>query len=148
VTELSGLLLEKLTKDRRIEIAEYINNHPDEFEQVLNHAFLEESELKKPLLDIVDLLNGTQMVLVIEQAVLDEDVLIRKHGLQAAYRTRVDSLNEQVAKILSNNEEEFEVRKWALHILGSTDPEYYSGQIMRIIRDNSENVNIRKEAIL
>ena len=145
--ELSELLMKKLDKDRRYEIAEYISNHPREFEKVLNHAFLENSDLKKPLLDIVDLLNGTQKILVIEQAVSDEDVLIRKHGLQAAYRTRVDSLNVQVAEILSNKEEEFEVRKWALHILASSDPEYYSGQIVKITRDNSEGINIRKEAI-
>ena len=145
--ELSELLLKKLDKDRRYEIAEYINNHPKEFEEVLNHAFSEDSELKKPLLDIVDLLNGTQMVLVIEQAVLDENALIRRYGLQAAYRTRVDSLNAHVAKILSDKEEQFEVRKWALHILGSSDPEYYSSQIVKIARDASEDVNIRKEAI-
>jgi HEAT repeat protein len=147
VTELPELLLNKLTKDRRLEIAEYIGNHPEEFEEVLNHAFSEDSELKKPLLDIVDLLNSAQTVLVIELAVLDEDVLIRKNGLQAAYRTRVDSLNVKVSEILSNKEEEFEVRKWALHILGSTDPEYYSGQIVKITRNSSEDVNIRKEAI-
>ncbi|MFW9842977.1 MAG: HEAT repeat domain-containing protein [Candidatus Thorarchaeota archaeon] len=147
MTELSVLLMEKLTKDRRLEIAEYINTHPEEFEKVLSHAFSEDSKLKKPLLDIVDLLNGTQMVLVIEKAVLDDDAVIRRQGLQAAYRTRVDSLNVQVAEILSNKEEEFEVRKWALHILGSSDPEYYSDQIVRITRDNSEDVNIRKEAI-
>ena len=147
MTELSELLLNKLTKDRRLEIAEYIGNHPEEFEKVLNHAFSEKSELKKPLLDIVDLLSGTKMILIIEQAVLDEDALIRKRGLQAAYRTRVDSLNVQVSEILSNKEEEFEVRKWALHILGSSDPEYYTDQIVKITRDNSEDVSIRKEAI-
>ena len=147
MTEISKLLLTNLTKDRRFEIAEYINNHPKEFELVLHRAFSEDSDLKKPLLDIVDLLNGTQMVMLIEQAVLDENILIRKRGLQAAYRTRVDSLNAYVAEILSNKEEDFEVRKWALHILGSSDPEYYSGQIVRIIRDDSEDVNIRKEAI-
>jgi HEAT repeat protein len=147
VTELSGLLLGKLTKERRLEIAEYINSHPDEFEKVLNFAFSEDSKLKRPLLDIVDLLNGTQMVLVIEKAVLDDEVVIRKRGLQAAYRTRVDSLNVQVAEILSNKEEDFEVRKWALHILGSSDPEFYSDQIVKITRNNLEDINIRKEAI-
>ena len=141
--ELSELLMKKLDKDRRYEIAEYISNHPREFEKVLNHAFLENSDLKKPLLDIVDLLNGTQMILVIEQAVSDEDVLIRKHGLQAAYRTRVDSLNVQVAEILSNKEEEFEVRKWALHILASSDPEYYSGQIVKITRDRARYFKLK-----
>ncbi|TFG32462.1 hypothetical protein EU528_03460 [Candidatus Thorarchaeota archaeon] len=147
MTELSGLLLKKLTKDRRYEIAEYISNHPKEFEKVLSRAFSDNSELKKPLLDIVDLLNGVQMIQVIEQAVLDVDVLTRRRGLQAAYRTRVDSLNIHVAEILSNIEEAFEVRKWAIHILASTDPEYYSGQIVKIARNNSEDANIRKEAI-
>ena len=147
MTELSGLLLGKLTKERRLEIAEYINSHPDEFEKVLNFAFSEDSKLKRPLLDIVDLLNGTQMILVIEKAVLDDEAVIRKRGLQAAYRTRVDSLNVQVAEILSNKEEDFEVRKWALHILGSSDPEFYSDQIVKITRNNLEDINIRKEAI-
>ena len=147
MTELSGLLLKKLTKDRRYEIAEYINNHPEELEEVLNQAFSENFELKKPLLDIVDLLSGVQMVLVIEQAVLDDDVLTRRRGLQAAYRTRVDSLNTHIAEILSNKEEVFEVRKWAIHILASTDPEYYNDQIVKITRNSSEDVNIRKEAI-
>jgi HEAT repeat protein len=147
VKELSVLLLDKLTRDRRLEISEYINTHPDEFEKVLSQAFSKDSELKKPLLDIVDLLNSTQMVQVIEQAVQDKDASIRKQGLQAAYRTRVDSLNVQVAEILSNKEEEFEVRKWALHILGSSDPEYYSTKITKITRNKSEDINIRKEAI-
>lgn len=147
MTELSVFLLNKLTKDRRLEIAEYISTHPEEFEKALNHAFSEDAELKKPLLDIVDLLNGTQMVQIIEKAVFDEDVLIRKQGLQAAYRTRVDSLNVRVAEILLNKEEDFDARKWALHILGSTDPEYYSAQIVMLARSSSEDVNIRKEAI-
>ena len=147
MTELPELLLKKLNKDSRIEIAEYINNHPEEFEKVLNHAFSEEFKLKKPLLDIVDLLNGAQLVRVIEQAVLDDDVSVKRYGLQAAYRTRVDSLNTHVAEILSNKEEAFEVRKWAIHILASTDPEYYSGQIVKITRNRTEDINIRKEAI-
>jgi len=147
VTELSELLLQKLTKDSRIEIAEHINNHPEEFEKVVNHAFSEDFKLKKSLLDIVDLLNGTQVVQVIEQAIVDDDVSIRRYGLQAAYRTRIDSLNDQVMEILSNKEEAFEVRKWAIHILASTDPEYYCSQIVRITRNKEEDVNIRKEAI-
>jgi HEAT repeat protein len=147
VTELAGLLQSKLTKDRRFEIAEYINTHSEEFEKVLDFAFETDTELKQPLLDIVDLLNDTHKILIIEKAVFDEDVIIRKRGLQAAYRTRVDSLNEQVAKILSTKEEAFEVRKWALHILASSDPEYYNNQIVKITRNGSEDINIRKEAI-
>lgn len=147
MTELSNLLMTGITLERRREIVEYIDNHPEEFEQILNLAFLSEPELKKPLLNLVDLLSNSQIVLVVERAVLDDDILIRKQGLQAAYRTRVDSLNPHISEVLSCNDEEFEVRKWALHILASTDPEYYSDQIVKITRSSSEDVNIRKEAI-
>ncbi|MCJ7817572.1 MAG: HEAT repeat domain-containing protein [Candidatus Thorarchaeota archaeon] len=147
MTKLSNLLVTGTTLERRRKIVEYIGDHPNEFEQILNLAFSNEPELKKPLLNLVDLLSDGQIVLVTERAVLDDDALIRKQGLQAAYRTRVDSLNMHVSEILSNNEEEFEARKWALHILASTDPKYYSGQIVKITRSNSEDVNIRKEAI-
>jgi len=147
VTELSELLLKGTTQERRDEIIEYIHNHPKEFEQVLNAAFSTQANLKQPLLDFVDLLNGTPMVQVIEQAIMDDDIQIRKRGLQAAYRTRVDSLNLHVIEILSNPKEAFEARKWALHILGSTDPDYYGRHIVKITRDNSESTDLRKEAI-
>jgi len=147
VTDLSELLLKGITPERRNEVVEYIHNHPKEFEQVLNVAFSKQANLKQPLLELVDLLKGTLMVQVIEQAIKDDDIQIRKRGLQAAYRTRVDSLNLHVVEVLSNPKEEFEVRKWALHILGSTDPDYYSNHIVRITRDNSEDTELRKEAI-
>jgi hypothetical protein len=147
VSELSDLLMKKTSPEGRREIVEYIYSNPSEFEKVVNSAFSKEYELRRPLLGLVDLLNDSQMVQIIEKAVFDEDVQIRKQGLQAAYRTRVDSLNVRVAEILSNKEEDFDARKWALHILGSTDPEYYSGQIVKITRNSSEDVNIRKEAI-
>jgi len=147
VTDLSELLLEETSLERRREIVEYIRGHIEEFEEVLNQAFSEKPRLKKPLLSLVDLLNGTQLVLLVEKAVIDDDIQIRKQGLQAAYRTRVDSVNDHIAKMLSNKDEDFEVRKWALHVLGSTDPEYYSAQIIRMTRNRSEDVNIRKEAI-
>ena len=147
MTELSELLRKSTSLEIRREIVDYISNHPEEFEKVVEQAFSKEIELKKFLLNLVDLLNSTQLILIIEQAVLDTDAQIRKQGLQAAYRTRVDSLNASVAEILSNKEEEFEARKWALHILGSTDPEYYSSQIVKLTRNSSENINIRKEAI-
>jgi len=147
VTGLSELLLRETSLEKRHEIVEYIYNHPEEFEKVVDSAFSKEYDLRDPLLGLVDLLNGVQMVQIIERAVLDDDILIRKQGLQAAYRTRVDSMNVSVAEILSNKNEDFDARKWALHILGSTDPEYYSGQIVKITRNSSEDVNIRKEAI-
>ena len=147
VTKLSELLLKGTTPERRTEIVEYIYNHPEEFEQVLNDAFSKQVNLKQPLLDLVDLLSGALMVQIIEKAIMDDDSQIMKRGLQAAYRTRVDSLNLHVAEILSNPKEEFEARKWALHILGSTDPDYYSNHIVRITRNNLEDTDLRKEAI-
>jgi len=147
VTDLSEFLLEEPSLERRREIAEYIRGHTREFEEVLNQAFSNRPRLKRPLLSLVDLLNGTQLVLLVEKAVLDNEIQIRKQGLQAAYRTRVDSVNEHIAKMISDKDEDFEVRKWALHVLGSTDPEYYSGQIVKMTRSKSEDVNIRKEAI-
>jgi HEAT repeat protein len=147
VTDLSELLLEETSLERRREIADYIRKNTEEFEDVLNQAFSEKPRLKRPLLNLVDLLNGAQLVLLVERAVQDDEAQIRKQGLQAAYRTRVDSVNEHIAKMLSDLEEDFEVRKWALHVLGSTDPEYYSAQIVRMTRSRSEDVEIRKEAI-
>jgi hypothetical protein len=147
VTELSELLLKGTSPERTSEIVEYIHNHPKEFEQVLNAAFSKQANLKQPLLDLADLLNGTLMVQIIEKSIMDDDIQIRKRGLQAAYRTRVDSLNLYVVEILSNPKEEFDARKWALHILGSTDPDYYSGHIVKIARNNSGNTDLRKEAI-
>jgi HEAT repeat protein len=147
VTKLAELLRTNTSLESRHEVADYISNHPEEFEEVVGQVFSEETDLKKVLLNFADLLNGPQLILVIERAVLDTNTRIRRQGLQAAYRTRVDSLNTTMAEILSNNDEEFEVRKWALHILGSTDPDYYSSQIMKLTRDSSEDVNIRKEAI-
>ena len=68
-------------------------------------------------------------------------------GLKAAYRTRIDSLNSQLADILSDTVEEFEVRKWVVHILGSTDSVSYGRVLRKIARDNHEDVNLRKEAV-
>jgi hypothetical protein len=147
VTSLSKLLRDSNTPDKRRTIVEYIHNHPDDFEKVLESSFSKDNDLKKHVLDLVDLLSTTLMVRVIEKAVMDNDAQTRIKGLQAAYRTRVDSVNTQVAQILTTPEEEFEARKWALHILASTDSNYYSAQIMKIARDTSEDVQLRKEAV-
>ena len=147
MTVLSELLLKETSLEKRREIVEYIHNHPEEFEDVIDCAFSKDYDLRKPLLDLVDLLNGARKVQIIERAISDDDVQIRKQGLQAAYRTRIDSLNVRAVEILSDKKENFDARKWALHILGSTDPEYYSNQIVKITRNSSEDVNIRKEAI-
>ncbi|TFG98753.1 hypothetical protein E4H12_05180 [Candidatus Thorarchaeota archaeon] len=147
MTGLSELLRKSTSLERRREVVDYISDHPKEFEEIVDQAFSKEADLKKFLLNLVDLLNGARLILVIERAILDTDARVRKQGLQAAYRTRVDSLNSSASEILSNKDEEFEARKWALHILASADPEYYSSQIMKLTRNISEDVNIRKEAI-
>jgi hypothetical protein len=147
VTKLSELLQDSNTPDKRRTIVEYIHNHSDEFENVIESSFSEDTVLKGHLLDLVDLLSSTLMVRVIEKAVMDVDTQTKIKGLQAAYRTRVDSVNTYVEQILTSSEEAFEARKWALHILGSTDPNYYSRQIMKIARNTSEDIQLRKEAV-
>jgi len=147
VMKLTELLQECSTPDKRRTIVEYIHNHSDEFEIVLENSFSKDTILKRHLLELVDLLSSTLMIRVIEKAVMDDDTQTRIKGLQAAYRTRVDTVNTHVEAILASSEEEFEARKWALHILGSTDPRYYSQQITKIARDASEDIRLRKEAV-
>jgi hypothetical protein len=147
VTNLIELLQDSNTPDKRKTIVEYIHNTTSEFEKVLDSSFSKNTDLKRHLLDLVDFLGSTLMVRVIEKAVMDDDTQTRIKGLQAAYRTRVDSVNTHVARILMTPEEEFEARKWALHILGSSDPDYYSQQIMKMARDVSEDIRLRKEAV-
>ncbi|MHA2160316.1 MAG: hypothetical protein ACXABE_15590, partial [Candidatus Thorarchaeota archaeon] len=100
---------------KRKEVTEYINAHPDEFVSALDSVFSsnELASYKQQLLDITDLLSPKLAVLVIERVMSDDDSRIRVRGLQAAYRTRIDSLNPQLVDILGNKQEEFEVRKWA-----------------------------------
>ncbi|MFW9793220.1 MAG: HEAT repeat domain-containing protein [Candidatus Thorarchaeota archaeon] len=131
--------------NRRKEIADYINSHPDEFISLLDSEDL--SNCKQHILDLIDLLSAKLAVLFIEQAIKDRDVDIRVGGLKAAYRTRVDSLNPQLTDILADPTEEFEVKKWVVHILGSTDPVSYGVVLRKIARDSNEDVNLRKEAV-
>ena len=137
--------------DKRKEIAEYINAHPDEFSDVLDSVFSETSggneESKQHIFDIVDLLNVKLAIQVIERAVGDPNSKIRVRGLQATYRTRVDSLNPQLIEILDDTKEIFEVRKWIVHILASTDPVNYGRVLRKTARNNHEDINLRKEAI-
>lgn len=131
--------------DNRKEAAEYINSHPNEFISLLESE--EYTNYKESIIDIIDLLSAKLAVSVIENVVADEDSRIRVRGLQAAYRIRVDSINQQLVEILGDRKEEFEVRKWAVHILGSTDPKSYGRILRRIARDGKEDVNLRKEAV-
>lgn len=144
------LLADIKSVSKRKETAEYINAHPDEFVSILDSVFKEssvESAYKQNILDLIDLLSSKLAVLIFERAIVDTDTRIRVRGLQAAYRTRIDSLNPQLVGILTDAEEEFEVRKWVIHILGSTDPVSYSRILRKIARDSHEDVNLRKEAV-
>jgi HEAT repeat protein len=146
-------VLELLTNiesvSKKKEVAEYINTHPDDFISVLDSVFGSKklASYKHQLLDLTDLLSPKLAVLFIERLIVDDDSQIRVRGLQAAYRTRIDSLNPQLVDILGDTKEEFEVRKWAVHILGSTDPVSYGRILRKIARDGKEDVNLRKEAV-
>lgn len=149
VTNVLELLADIKSVSKRKETAEYINAHPDEFVSVLDSVFDSDHMVnyKQLLLDLTDLLSPKLAVLFIERLIVDDDSRIRVRGLQAAYRTRIDSLNPQLVDILANTKEEFDVRKWAVHILGSTDPMGYGRILRKIARNNIEDVNLRKEAV-
>jgi hypothetical protein len=151
VTDVLELIADIKSPDRRKEVAEYINAHPDEFGEFLDSIFTgasdEQTQAKQHILDLIDLLNAKITIQVIERVVTDSDSRIKVRGLQAAYRKRVDSLNPQLVDILANAKEEFEVRKWIIHILGSTDSASYSRILRKTARDVHEDVNLRKEAV-
>lgn len=151
MTNLLERLADTNTMDKRKEVAEYINDHPDEFDNVLDSIFVGASEnriqSKQRILDLIDLLNPKIAIQIIERVIMDSDSNIKVRGLQAAYRTRIDSLNSKLIDILADSKEEFEVKKWVIHILGSTDPVNYGRVLRKTARDKNEDVNLRKEAI-
>ena len=149
VVNVLELLNDIESVSKRKEVAEYINAHPDDFVSLLDSVFSSSdlASYKQQLLDITDLLSPKLAVLLIERVMSDEDSRIRVRGLQAAYRTRIDSLNPQLVGIIGNTREEFEVRKWAVHILGSTDLASYGRILRKVARDGSDDVNLRKEAV-
>lgn len=136
--------------DKR-EIVEYVTEHPDEFISFTKDTFSgtnpDSLVLKQRLLEFVDLLNDKLAMEVIGRAIQDSEGTVRVGGLQSAYRRRIDSFNPIVTKILENNDELFEARKWAVHILGSTDPEEYGRVLRMIARNPSVELELRKEAI-
>jgi HEAT repeat protein len=143
-------MMESKTSDQRKVVAENINNHPQEYEKILDQVFDSEgvsSEVKQQVLGFADLISSKLAIQTIERGIADSDSLIRIRGLQAAYRCRVDSLNDQILEILNNPKEEFGVRKWALHILASTDPVGYCKSLREIAKDSTEDTDLRKEAI-
>ena len=151
MADVLNLIDDIKTMNKRKDVVEYINAHPNEFSDALDSIFSDVSdsneESKQHILDFVDLLSAKLAIQVIEKAIGDPDSKIRVRGLQAAYRTRVDSLNQQLIEILEDTKEIFEVRKWIVHILASTDPVNYSRVLRNTARNNHEDINLRKEAI-
>jgi hypothetical protein len=151
VTDVLELIADIKTPDKRREVVEYINAHPDEFGVVLDSVFTGTSDdkvqSKLHILDLIDFLSAKLAVQVIERVIVDSDSRIKVRGLQAAYRIRIDSLNPQLVDILADPEEEFEVRKWVVHILGSTDSAGYGRILRKTARDIHEDVNLRKETV-
>jgi hypothetical protein len=149
VANVLELLTDIESVSKRKEAADFINTNPDDFVVLLDSVFgsSELANYKHQILDISDLLSPKLAVILIERAIADDNPRIRVRGLQVAYRTRIDSLNPQLVVILKNTEEEFEVRKWIVHILGSTDSAGYGRILREIARENKEDVNLRKEAV-
>ena len=147
--EFAELLADAGTLEANKTIAEQINESPGEFLEFLDYLFKDCNDIntKHRILNIVDHFIPRLAIMTVNLAIHDDDDRIRVRGLQAAYRLRIDSLNEQVAAILNNQMQPFECRKWSIHILGSTDSASYAALLRRFARMKSENVNLRKEAI-
>ncbi|MHA2142191.1 MAG: HEAT repeat domain-containing protein [Candidatus Thorarchaeota archaeon] len=146
-------LLSETGKAKRFrEIADYVTSNQEEFTEAVAKIFSDDAandiaKLKQKLLDIVDFLPHKQSIPVIERAIGDPDSRVRVRGLQAAYRTRVESLNPLVSRVLEDVEEDFEVRKWAVHILGSSDPKSYGKTLRKLARNPIVDIRVRKEAM-
>ncbi len=151
MTDVLELIADSKTPDKRKEVVEYINAHPDEFGVVLDSVFTSNSDetmqSKHHIISLIDLLSAKLAIQIIERVIVDSDSRIKVKGLQVAYRTRIDSLNPQLVDILTDKAEEFEVRKWVVHILGSTDSSCYGRILRKTARDIHEDINLRKEAV-
>ena len=151
MTDVLELIADIKSPDKRKEVAEYINAHPDEFGEFLDSIFTgasdDQTQAKQHILDLIDFLNAKLTIQVIERVIVDSDSRIKVRGLQAAYRKRVDTLNPQLVDILADTNEEFEVRKWVIHILGSTDPVNYCRILRKTAKNIHEDMNLRKEAV-
>jgi len=149
ILELIG---ETRTANHLREVADYISSHPEEFTETITEVFAGNApgdmiDFKHRFLDVVDFLPHKYSIPILERSVNDSDSRVKIRSLQAAYRTRVESLNSQVLKILEDTDEEFEVRKWAVHILGSNDSRNYGKVLRRLARDSTDDIRVRKEAV-
>ena len=148
MSEFAGLLTEVGTLEANKAVAEHINSNPDDFLAFVEHLFgTSDYTTKNQILNIVDHFASKLAIVTVNLAMNDENNQIRVRGLQAAYRLRIDSLNELVATILNDQTQPFESRKWSIHILGSTDSASYAALLRRTARSKSESVELRNEAI-
>jgi HEAT repeat protein len=138
-------------KGRHREIAEYASAHPDEFKKFLETLFSDSRsnvrESKIAVLDLVDYLSANLSQSIVEYGIKDSEAEVRVYAVKAAYRTRIETLNEDIISILSDKDEIFEVKKWIIHILASSDPHAYARILRKIARDVTESKDLRKEAI-
>ena len=151
MNDVLKLIFDIGTAEKRKEAADYINAHPDDFSKVLESIFSQEiddtTESKQHILDLIDLLSTKLAIQVIEWVIQDSDSRIKVRGLQATYRKRIDALNNQLVDLLDNEDEEFEVKKWVVHILGSTDPTNFGRILRKTARSSRVEINLRKEAV-
>jgi hypothetical protein len=151
VLRLLELILEQEMKGKHREIAEYAKEHADEFEEFIRDLFTGpnniESDTKVGALDLVDYLPTSLGQLIVEYGIRDSKEDIRIYAVKTAYRTRVESLNDEMISMLLDKDEIFEVKKWIIHILASSDPLAYAKILRKIARNNNESNDIRKEAI-
>ncbi len=147
VKVMFDLILSGKMKGKHREIAEYADSHSEEFTALVDEIFRNDSEKKSRVLELVDYLSPRLAEYIVAKGIVDDDSKIRISSIKATYRTRIESLNEKITVILMKREEEFEIRKWIIHILASSDPREYAKLIRRIVRDDTEDRQIRKEAI-
>jgi len=103
--------------------------------------------IKERILSLGDRLPDSMASEIIKHGISGPDGQVRIRALQAAYRRRLDTLNPELARLLENKEEVFEVRKWIIHILATTDYRRFGKLIRKLARDHSETVEIRREAV-
>lgn len=135
--------------EMRESIADYINTHPSEFLELVSSLFGSSGKdvLKKRIIGICDLLDRQLMYEAIDRAVNDENSDVRVSGLRAVYRTRSKEFTPNCLELARDENEPFEVRKWATHILASEQPEKYGRFLRQIARDANEEMDLRREAV-
>ncbi len=133
------------------EIVDYIHNHTEEYGDLVADVFgtddSDSLQIKNRLLDLVDMMSDKTALVLMKETLTDSEERIRVRGLQSVYRRRVDSMNDQIAEIMLDRDEAFEVRKWTVHILSSTDPTAFGTVLRRVAKTQEEDVLLRKEAI-